>query len=152
MHLKFSIFLFLFWNPCLYVLAQNHTGQFHGPFEEPLLGSTTRNDLYRSYWHITLQSLYEKNKSSLFKTIDLKNAKRTDKLHSPQGDSPSRKQPDPIRKWDNFKGNELKTWTPTDNTIAVSNGGKIISCINYSIEYYDTAGNNFCCNIPGMHL
>ncbi|MBL7753891.1 MAG: T9SS type A sorting domain-containing protein [Chitinophagaceae bacterium] len=144
MHLKFSVFLFLFWNPCLYVLAQNHTGQFHGPFEEPLLGSTTRNDLYRSYWHITLQSLYEKNKSSLFKTTDLKNAKRTDKLHSPQGGfTQSKTTGSNPQVGTNFKGNELKTWTPTDNTIAVSNGGKIISCINYSIEYYDTAGNNF---------
>ncbi|MCC7030324.1 MAG: T9SS type A sorting domain-containing protein [Chitinophagaceae bacterium] len=40
----------------------------------------------------------------------------------------------------NFKGNELKTWTPTDNSIAISNGGIIVSCVNYGVEYHQDNG------------
>lgn len=40
-----------------------------------------------------------------------------------------------------FLGNEMYDGTPPDNTIAISNGGKIVSSDNTTIEYYDNNGN-----------
>lgn len=37
----------------------------------------------------------------------------------------------------NFLGNEMFNGTPPDNTLAISNGGKIVSCDNATIEVYD---------------
>ena len=42
----------------------------------------------------------------------------------------------------NFKGNIFNGGAPTDNTIAVSNSGHIVSVINCNVAYYDVSGNN----------
>jgi hypothetical protein len=103
----------------------------------------------KPHWDIALQSIYEKNKTDIFHTKAIKKAKYQEKIKSlatlpPRIASKTTGATPTIGT--NFKGNELKTWTPTDNTIAVSNGGKIVSCINYGIEYYDTAGTNIVIN------
>lgn len=41
----------------------------------------------------------------------------------------------------NFLGNEMYDGTPPDNSIAISNGGKMVSSDNSTIEYYDNNGN-----------
>ena len=40
----------------------------------------------------------------------------------------------------NFVGNSSDGATPLDNTMAISNGGIIVSCTNRKIEYYNTSG------------
>ncbi len=40
-----------------------------------------------------------------------------------------------------FIGTQLKAWTPSDNAIAISNDGWIVSAINQGMEVYDENGN-----------
>ena len=42
----------------------------------------------------------------------------------------------------NFLGNELYSMTPPDNSMAISNGGKIVSVDNATIEIYDAYAQN----------
>jgi hypothetical protein len=41
----------------------------------------------------------------------------------------------------NFEGNWFDGYTPPDNTMAISNGGYIVSCVNSNMEYYNTSGS-----------
>ncbi|MEZ5046468.1 MAG: T9SS type A sorting domain-containing protein [Chitinophagaceae bacterium] len=128
------------------IFAQSSTvGRFSGVMHAPLSSSTTKDNILHSTWQISVHPLYEKNKSSIFHTQEIKKQKNIEKSKTQQStiqfDKKIRGNAPTIGT--NFEGNELKTWTPTDNSIAVSKGGKIVSCINFSIEYYDTAGNNF---------
>ena len=40
----------------------------------------------------------------------------------------------------NFEGNSYNGWTPPDNSMAISNGGNIVSVTNSSIAYANTSG------------
>lgn len=130
------------------LLAQHSksTGKFSGPFQTPLFTSTDKSNLTQSHWNVTFQSLYSKSKAGLFNTPALKSAKWKQKLddiqHGTYGTGWQSKTTanNPVIST-NFKGNELKTWTPTDNTVAISNNGFIVSCTNFGIEYYDSLGN-----------
>jgi Secretion system C-terminal sorting domain len=42
----------------------------------------------------------------------------------------------------NFSGNVFAGLTPPDNSMAISNGGYIVSVVNTNIEYYDMSGTN----------
>jgi hypothetical protein len=42
----------------------------------------------------------------------------------------------------NFAANVFAGLTPPDNSMAISNGGYIVSVVNTSLEYYDMNGNN----------
>lgn len=120
------------------------TGAFSGPFQTPIFHSTDASNLTQTHWNVTIQSMYDKSKAGLFQTPLLKQNKLQQKLHDIQsGIYPSWQSKtsatNPIIST-NFKGNELKTWTPTDNTVAISNAGILVSCTNYGIEYYDSMG------------
>ncbi len=41
----------------------------------------------------------------------------------------------------NFSGNVFAGLTPPDNSMAISNGGYIVSVVNTNLEYYDMSGN-----------
>lgn len=41
----------------------------------------------------------------------------------------------------NFSGNVFAGLTPPDNSMAISNGGYIVTVVNTNIEYYDMSGN-----------
>jgi hypothetical protein len=41
----------------------------------------------------------------------------------------------------NFAGNVFTSLTPPDNSMAISNGGIIVSVVNATLEYYDMSGN-----------
>lgn len=126
------------------------TGKWSGIFESPLFSSTTKEDLGKMNWDISFQTIHNEEEDQLGMVRELKERKNELKrkaayavsaetgLNKTTGANPTIGT--------NFKGNELKSWTPTDNTVAVSNGGKIISCVNYGIEYYDTAGTYFLQN------
>ncbi|MBL7764878.1 MAG: T9SS type A sorting domain-containing protein [Chitinophagaceae bacterium] len=125
---------------------KNNTAQFTGPFTTSIISSTDFHNLSRPHWNISLQSLCEEKEElgEAFQIKLLKELKRKQKLDLIQETSNPFSQKTTASNpsiGTNFRGNDLKTWTPTDNSIAVSNGGKIVSCINYGIDYYDTAGN-----------
>lgn len=125
-------------------VLKTKTGNFTGPFSAPLIGSTSQQDLVQPDWQVSFETLYKKNKVDIFHTKELKNKKMIEKIKSIREHNFS----NPLNKTTgnnpiigtNFKGNELKSWTPTDNSVAVSNSGYIVSCVNYGLEFYDTAG------------
>lgn len=129
--------------------AQQKQPEFHGVFTAPLYKTIQQDDMKQPEWHVGFEFLYKKGKSDIFNTKALKQAQTANKMASPyfsQLVAPKKTRTQNPVLGINFKGNELKSWTPTDNSMAISNDGKIVSCINYSIEYYDTAGNNFLSN------
>jgi hypothetical protein len=121
------------------------TGHFSGIYQTPLFSSTDASNLTTSHWDVSFQSLYGKGKTSLVnvKTLKQKNSieKRAFLKEHASNTVSNKTAATNVTIGTNFKGNELKTWTPTDNSVAVSNNGIIVSCINYGIEYHDTAGN-----------
>ncbi|HOZ52463.1 MAG TPA: hypothetical protein PLU17_11430, partial [Chitinophagaceae bacterium] len=136
----------LFFNTLLFAqdIKKINTGKFTGPFTLPLSSSTSRDDIGKPSWDILFQSLPNEEIEHLFHTEELKKIKMAQKLKSISSGTSSNKTAGAAPTIGvNFKGNELKSWTPTDNSIAVSNGGQIVSCVNYGIEYYDTTGGAF---------
>ena len=122
-------------------------GHFSGPYTAPLLNSTDRSNLSRPHWDLSLETYYRKNKAGLWATPEVKARKQNEKeewlqAHDTEWPAAKTAAVNPVI-GTNFKGNELKTWTPTDNTIAVSDSGRVVSAINYGIAYYDTAGTSF---------
>lgn len=142
---RLSLFLYSFYSFSLWAQTIQPKPTFSGTFQAPLVSSTDASNITTPHWNVTIQSIYNKSKSGLFNTPNLKRKKFNPKLQSIlDGNVALNAQSkttatNPII-GTNFKGNELKTWTPTDNTIAISNGGIIVSCINYGIEYYDSTG------------
>jgi hypothetical protein len=125
--------------------TKSTTGTFSGIQSTPIFSSTDASNLSVPHWNVTFQSLYAKSKGGLKNTGILKQQKLKEKLqsiadHNFGTTNLSKTTATNAIIGTNFKGNELKTWTPTDNTVAVSNNGIIVSCINYGVEYYDTAG------------
>lgn len=133
---------------CIQAVSQHQTvkatGVFNGIYSEPLFLSTSKSDIEKTQFHYSFQSLYLKGKSSIRQTSTLKNQKMWKKLSngSPGETNGQANKITAITPsiGNNFKGNELKTWTPTDNAIAISNGGIIVSCVNYGVEYYLSNG------------
>lgn len=128
----------------LHAQQSKPTGNFMGPYASPLLLSTCRADLDQTQLHYSFQSLYLKGKSNVRQTSTLKNQKMQQKLVSIGNNAGGTQQFKTTASnptiGTNFKGNELKTWTPTDNSIAISNGGIIVSCVNYGVEYHQDNG------------
>jgi hypothetical protein len=148
-----AFFLFIFSTISLQLFAQtkSNTGTFSGLQKVSLFSSTDASNLTQTHWNVTFQSLYPKSKGGLMNTGKLKEEKMQAKKLAIATSSYANLNANKTTASNptigtNFKGNELKTWTPTDNTIAVSNGGLIVSCINYGIEYYDTASNALVLN------
>lgn len=133
--------------------AQNiqftHTGKYSGVYTQPLFLSTSSSDLKKPQLHYSFESLYQKSKSRLFQVAKLKDAKMTQKVESLTENerfvASKLTISNPLVR-SSFKGNELKSWTPTDNSIAISKGGIIVSCVNYGIEYYNSDGTPLLSN------
>ncbi|MBL7771330.1 MAG: T9SS type A sorting domain-containing protein [Chitinophagaceae bacterium] len=138
---------------CLYFVqtnAQEKKPEFHGVYTSPLYKTISQEDMMQPVWHVGFEFLYKKSKSDIFHTKAMKDIQTANKMKSPYfqknniGEKKTRTQ-NPII-GTNFKGNELKSWTPTDNSMAISDSGMIVSCINYGIEYYDANGTNYLLN------
>ncbi len=148
------ILCLVIWSMSYATFAQNpksiQTGKWSGVYETPLFSSTSKEDIGKMNWDISFQTIHNEEEDHVGIVHELKEKKNELKRNSASGISREKG----LQKTasanptigTNFKGNELKSWTPTDNTVAVSNGGKIVSCVNYGIEYYDTAGNYFLQN------
>jgi len=73
----------------------------------------------------------------------IKAEKRETKIEWSKQISEAQIQPDATEPivFNNFSGNDAKEGTPTDNSIAISNDGIIVSAINSNIRYYNTKGD-----------
>jgi hypothetical protein len=103
-------------------------------------------------WQITLV-----NKPIFHRTIDkdqniidsIKAIKLEQKLNAMSRDTnsyePTEVLSNPI-KGINFQGNPNNGWTPLDNSIAISNGGYIVSVSNSSIQIFNSSGTSLYYN------
>lgn len=124
-----------------------NTGTFHGVYQENLYKETDIDYWTKPNWGVSVFSMYPKNKQSTFVTNEIKKQKTLLKEGS-SFQAPANKTTGAAPTiGTNFRGNDLKSWTPTDNSIAVSNGGIIISCINEGFAVYDTSGNTVLPNV-----
>lgn len=145
---KYIIFCFLVCNSILFCKAQNiqnkPTGNFTGNLSTPLFLSTSKADILNTQFHYSFKSIYQKSKSKIFHTGEIKSKKMQEKLAAiaaqEGGTAQYKTTATTPTIGTNFKGNELKSWTPSDNSIAISNGGIIVSVVNYGIEYYQNNG------------
>lgn len=125
-----------------------NTGVFSGVYSLPLYKEISSDHIGKPNWNIEFQTIPNKEEENLFHTGELKELKNEQKkLSTAFPISANRKNANAPNIGVQFKGNELKTWTPTDNSIAISNGGIIVSCINYGIEYHDKDGNAIVTNL-----
>ncbi len=100
-----------------------------GATNTPLFNYIFQNIANKEYdtWGAT-EEIKEKNKQKKLCQIQ----KLTNNFKKTRGNAPT------IGK--KFRSNELETFTPTDNSLAISKDGIIISCDNFTVEYYDTNG------------
>jgi hypothetical protein len=108
--------------------------------------STGMNNLTTLNWNISMQTLNNEAEDLLGATAILKQKNRSLKLQSIQSVHNQTQHKTAAATptiGANFKGNDLKTWTPSDNSVAISNDGKIVNTTNYCYDVYDTAGNIF---------
>lgn len=116
-----------------------NTGRFSGLF---LCWPQVENSALHGVKEVRLESFYKKNKSDIFYTVALKNQATAEKWGTLLA---SKKEPLQIgvpglRVSHGFDANPLRSWTPTDNALAVSDSGILVSAINYGIQYFDTNG------------
>ncbi|MBU3676364.1 MAG: hypothetical protein FGM54_04180, partial [Chitinophagaceae bacterium] len=91
---------------------------------------------------IHLESFYKKKKNDVFHTTHLKQLATAEKQHQLNLNLPAAKiEPLPsLQITHHFDANPLRSWTPTDNALAISDAGILVSAINYGIQYFDTLG------------
>lgn len=125
--------------------AQDKQPVFKGIYTSPLHKTITSASMKEDHWHVNFEFLYKKSKSDIFQTKSFKQLQTQKKMATlpvnsvATAEKKTRTTAPSIGK--NFQGNQLISWTPTDNSMAISNSGYIVSCINWGIEFYDTAGN-----------
>lgn len=153
MKLLFSVVLITLINITLSAQQKTviSTGIYSGPFTMPKLVSSSEIEMHKPMWHISFQSMPNEAEEDIFHLEELKKLKMSQKMKSIENGNtmPSFKKTRASNPTIgvNFNGNALNSFTPNDNSIAVSNGGKIVSCINEGIAYYDTLGNTLMSQI-----
>ncbi len=125
----------------IYCNAQAPTGKATTILDAPLLMSTD-NISVSNNWNFAIKVESAKghgvpNANSFYEH------KNANAIKQPLNDAPvvtkkTRALPPAIGT--NFRGNKLEFLTPSDNSIAISNGGKIVSVNNCTIEYYNEDG------------
>lgn len=115
------------------------TPRFSGPF---LCWPQPQQHQASPIQEIHLESFYKKKKTDVFNTVTLKQLATAEKQNQLNQYLPAAKN-EPlaslqIRK--QFDANPLRSWTPSDNALAISDAGILVSAINYGIQYFDTLG------------
>jgi hypothetical protein len=102
----------------------------------PLAASVDFKDI-KSEWKLKVSHVAPVHGSPSKRLLDeMKMEKAQLKANSPGAENASPNAVTPALGI-NFLGNEMFNGTPPDNTLAISNGGKILSCDNATIEIYD---------------
>jgi Secretion system C-terminal sorting domain len=110
----------------------------------PKVTSTDRTTLLQP-WHIQMKSVRNDHKlypaGSRVEEIKARNGKfRSVNLATPKTAAIKKTRSNNIVLGKSFIGNKLYAHTPSDNTIAISRNGIIVSCDNDQILYIDTNG------------
>jgi Secretion system C-terminal sorting domain len=129
----------------LTIQAQEKKPIFKGIYTQDKYKTISTESMKGNNWNVNFEFMYKKSKTDIFQTKQFKQLQTQKKLAAITDNTNTTAE----KKYrtlaptvgTNFKGNELKSWTPTDNTVAISNSGYIVSCVNWGIEFYDTAAN-----------
>lgn len=136
----------LLWMAWLPVHAQIKSAQYQGPYTGNTAYEIHPEHNITQQWEVAFHrlQLYAKNKQDIFHTKEIKrkNTLRKGQAVSEQTLTQNKTLATAPSIGINFRGNDLTGWTPTDNSVAISNSGYIVSCINQGIAFYDTTGNN----------
>jgi hypothetical protein len=125
------------------LFGQQPTGTSSGILQVPLLESTTAATLQGSLWNITIsnveaeQDLYPAQ--SNIETIKYNLAQLRAKS-APVSSTPKQTRGLPPVQGTNFKANQLHSLVPTDNSMAISKNGFIVSADNWNLTYADSNG------------
>jgi hypothetical protein len=107
----------------------------------PLLVSTSANDVnvpLLNYTFINIPNQEEEKWGALEEIKKINAAKKYKQIITQNPEKKTRGAMPTIGT--GFRTNELETMVPTDNSMAISKDGKIITCSNFTIEYYDQNG------------
>jgi hypothetical protein len=124
--------------------AQIPTGKASAIMQTPLLESTTEATLQGALWNIVIenkeaeQDLYPTG--SRINEIKAALARQRDANPILKNIVPKKTRALPPTKGVNFIGQKLHSLVPTDNSIAVSKDGRIISVDNWNLMYTDVNG------------
>jgi hypothetical protein len=123
------------------MIAQNPTGKASAIMQTPLLISTDENSFINPQWNIALKMEMTKGHGvPNEKTFLQQKQASAAGVHATSITKTKKTRANPLLMGNNFRGNQLISLTPTDNSMAISNGGKIVTADNYSIEYYNEDG------------
>lgn len=108
------------------------------------LSGEANNDETLLKWNRSLVN-YEKSHKISPEIQTIINEKTNQKLQSLKKNYPDEAQTKDIMSspiiGTNFEGNWFDGYTPPDNSMAISNGGYIVTVVNSNIEYYNTSGS-----------
>jgi Secretion system C-terminal sorting domain len=122
--------------------SQKATGHASAILYTPIIQSTTAATLQGNLWNIAMQTqeadimLYP----SQSKIHEIKAQNAALQLQQPNNIITKKTRAAAPVLGKNFLGNKLYSLTPTDNSMAISRGGKIISADNYNLVYADNTG------------
>jgi Secretion system C-terminal sorting domain len=144
--------------------AQTPCGSPSQVLQTPLLESTTEATLQGAQWNIVIET--EEAETKLYPDVHklMQGKKELALLRDQQIIVPSANTIKQTRTatpivGTNFKGNKLHSLVPTDNSMAISKDGKIVSVDNWNLTYADKTGaiikdsivwNDFLSNNPSL--
>jgi hypothetical protein len=123
------------------------TGKVSGIKKSALFSETNAQTLFQTNWQFSIESLFNESEENVGNLKAWKEIKNKQKRHAMQTQSSTVIQTNAKTLaanpsiGNNFQGNELKIWTPSDNSMAISNDGKIVNATNFCYDVYDTLGN-----------
>ena len=118
------------------------TGKFSGIQKVGMSSSTNAAYFQQPHWDISMMTLFNEHEEAFSNIESLKKIKKQQKLmQTPSTNfSAQRTAAATPSIGNNFEGNQLWSWTPSDNSVAISNDGRIVSVINFGYAVYDTIG------------
>jgi Secretion system C-terminal sorting domain len=127
-------------------IAQVPTGAASSIQQAPLLESTTEATLQGPLWNVVIENqeaekdMYPSGSNILQIKAMLAQQRDANKNLLPTTNTSKKTRALPPTKGVNFKGNQLHSLVPTDNSMAVSKDGRIVSADNWNLLYTDVNG------------
>lgn len=92
-------------------------------------------------WHVNIQSIHESPKHTTDLTEKKAMLAAMRRKHEAESGKHNGAVPQVPLISDTFAGNGTQPATPPDNTMAISNAGVVVSCVNTQIMVFDSTGN-----------